>query len=266
MEEKKTGLSTNNSSSTQLSAAIIIGALMISLSILISNGVLQVSGGKLLIKSATNAEAVNTIYNSPAPVAAATPDDSAPAQVAVGDAPIIGDKNAKLTMVEFSDYECPFCKRYFEDTWPQLKKDYIDTGKLKVAYRNLPLPFHQNAHKEAEAALCVRDQAGDDVYYKFHDLVFSRTTSNGLGFALDKLAPAAGELGLNTTQFQQCIDSGKYKDKVDKDIADASNIGATGTPTFFIGLSSSNGVISGQRLVGAQPYSAFKAQLDSLLK
>lgn len=201
---------------------------------------------------------------APAQAAAAQPD-AGPAQVSADNDPVLGDKNAPLTIIEFSDYECPFCKRSFTDVLPNLKKDYIDTGKVKLVYRDFPLSFHQNAQKEAEAAECARTQGGDGVYYKFHDQIFTKTTSNGTGLALDQLPVIAKNLGLNVSQFQQCLDSGKYKDEVAKDMADGSAAGVSGTPTWFIGKSNSNGNITGTRVVGAQPYAAFKTIIDQQL-
>lgn len=196
----------------------------------------------------------------------APPEDTTPKQVSIDDDPVLGDKNAKVTLIDFTDYECPFCKRYFDQTFSQIKKDYIDTGKIKYVVRDLPLSFHANAHKEAQAAECAREQGGDTAYYKYHDEIFKRTTSNGTGLALDKLSVIANDLGLNGSTLQSCLDSEKYKGEVDKDLADASAVGASGTPTFFIGKSTSDGVITGTKIVGAQPYSAFQAEIDKQLK
>lgn len=210
----------------------------------------------------TNTAANVAITGAPA---AAPTEDTSPKKVAMADAPLIGDENAPVTMVEFSDYECPFCKQYFTQTYPQLKKDYIDTGKMKVVFRNLPLSFHQNAHKEAEAALCARDQGGDAAYWKFHDEVFTKTTSNGLGLALTELPNIATSVGIDGTVLQKCMDDGKFTKVVDDDLAYSATVGATATPTFFIGKSDSSGTIMGTPLIGAQPYSTFKATIDALL-
>lgn len=195
----------------------------------------------------------------------AIPEDTGPVKVSIDDDPMIGNKNAPLTMVDFLDYECPFCKRYFDETFSQIKKEYIDTGKIKYVVRDLPLSFHANAHKEAQAAECAREQGGDDVYFKYHDEIFKRTTSNGTGLALTELSVIANDLGLNGNALQACLDSEKYKAEVDKDLADAATVDATGTPTFFIGKSSSDGVITGIKIVGAQPYSTFQAEIDKQL-
>jgi len=197
---------------------------------------------------------------------AAPPEDTTPKKVSVDDDPVLGDKNAKVTLIDFTDYECPFCKRYYDETFSQIKKDYLDTGKIKYVVRDLPLSFHANAHKEAQAAECAREQGGDAAYYKYHDEIFKRTASNGTGLALDKLSVIANDLGLNGNTLQSCLDSEKYKGEVDKDLADASAVGASGTPTFFIGKSTSDGVITGTKIVGAQPYSAFQAEIDKQLK
>ncbi len=247
--------------------AILIGSLIIALAILINGGIIKIKGVTTTSNTAQVAQvpSIPSQPNQQAPQAA-PPGNTGSVKVEVSDAPVLGDKNAKLTLIEFSDYECPFCKRSFDQLLPEFKKNYIDAGKLKLVYRNLPLPFHQNAHKEAEAALCARDQGGDSTYFKYHDQIFTKTTSNGTGLVLDQLPVIAGNLGLNVSQFQSCLDTGKYKDYVDKDIAYATKVGANGTPTWFLGKSSPSGTIDGQIIVGAQPFSSFQPTIDNLLK
>lgn len=219
---------------------------------------------KVKTRDASNTALVANNPSAAAPQTVPT-EDLSPKKVSIDDDPILGDKNAKVTMIDFSDYECPFCKRYFDETFPQIKKDYIDTGKIKYVYRDLPLSFHANAHKEAQAAECAREQSGDVVYYKYHDEIFKRTTSNGTGLALTELPVIANDLGLNGNVLQKCLDSDKYKAEVDKDLADAGSVGASGTPTFFIGKSTANGIIEGTKIVGAQPYSVFQSEIDKRL-
>ncbi len=249
-----------------LPLAVVLSAIIISVSITYST--------KVLLKSnfISNSFAAPQVAGNVAPAnkqaaqqAAPAQPDSGPAKVAVAGEPVLGNPNAPLTIVEFSDYECPFCKRSFTDVLPSLKSDYVNTGKVKLVYRNYPLPFHQNAHKEAQAALCAKDQGGDTAYFKFHDEIFTKTTSNGTGLALDQLPAIAKDVGLNVNQFQSCLDSGKYKDKVDKDIAYGSQVGVSGTPTWFIGKSNGNGEVDGAKIVGAQPYAVFKTAIDKQL-
>lgn len=242
----------------------IVGAIIISLAILVSGGVIKIKG---VTTSATPSLAAQA---SSAPTQAVAPqptEDTSPKQVSVDDDPVLGDKNAPITLIEFSDYECPFCKRHFDQTLPQLMKDYIDTGKVKLVYRDFPLSFHDPmATTEAIAANCAREQGGDSAYFKFHDEMFKRTTSNGNGLSKDKIYTIATDLGLNTDNFKSCVEAEKYKDEVTKDIADGSASGVSGTPGFFIGKSSPDGKITGTPLVGAQPYAAFKTIIDQQLK
>ena len=205
------------------------------------------------------------------PIAAQQPQQQAPVannnpvKVSIDDDPILGDKNAKVTIIEFSDYECPFCKRHFDQTLPQLVKEYINTGKVKLVFRDLPLSFHQNAPKEAQAAECARKQGGDSTYFKYHDQIFTKTTSNGTGLALTELPIIAKDLGLNINQFQKCLDSDEMKSEVEKDLADAAKVGADGTPAFFIGKSNDDGTIEAVLTSGAQPFSVFKTIIDAKL-
>lgn len=241
-----------------ISGAIILGSLIISAGIISSRGGFQ--------KASDSGQAVAQQPSNTGPAAPQNNKPSGPVKVSIDNDPILGDKNAPVTLIEFSDYECPFCKRSFQDLLPELKKNYIETGKLKLVYRDLPLSFHANAEKEAEAAECARSQGNDATYFKFHDQIFTKTASNGTGLALTELPVIAKDLGLNVSQFQQCLDSGKFKDEVAKDIADASAIGVSGTPSWVFGASSKDGQIEGQLIVGAQPFSVFKVQIDELLK
>lgn len=238
--------------------SVLIGSLLVSLSILLGTGFLQIAGLKAYKGSQAAAPT--------APQAPTVPqEDSGPVVVTLDDDPYIGEKNAPVTIVEFSDYECPFCKRHFEQTHLELKKNYIDTGKVKLIFRDLPLSFHDPmATFEANAANCSREQGGDTTYFKFHDELFKRTKSNGNGLTKDDVYKIGTDLGLSAA-FKTCADSEKYKDEIKKDLDYASTIGATGTPTFFIGKSGVES-ISGTKIVGAQPYSIFQTTIDGLLK
>ena len=171
---------------------------------------------------------------------------------------IRGNKNAKLTLVEYSDLECPFCKR-FHPTMQELLKTYGD--KIRWVYRHFPLSFHANAQKEAEATECVAELGGNDKFWEFTDKIFERTEANGTGFALDKLGPLASELGVNQAEFQTCLDSGKYEKLVKDQIEDGSTGGVSGTPATFVIDSKGNSQI----VVGAQPIEAFKTIIDQEL-
>ena len=172
---------------------------------------------------------------------------------------IRGNKNAKLSLVEYSDLECPFCKR-FHPTMQELMKTYGD--KIRWVYRHFPLSFHANAQKEAEATECVAELGGNDAFWSYVDKLFEKTTSNGTGFALLELGPLAFEVGVNQSAFQRCLDSGKYEQLVKDQIADGTTGGVSGTPSTF--LIDENG--KSQIIVGAQPVESFKTAIDAMLK
>ena len=174
-------------------------------------------------------------------------------QVSVGDDPALGNKNAKVTIIEFSDFQCPFCKRFHDATWTQLKSTYIDSGKVYFVYRDFPLSFHQNAEKAAEAANCANEQGK---FWEYHDIIFKNSQGDGTGLADADLKKYATDLSLDTAKFNTCLDTGKYKAEVSKDQADGSAAGVSGTPSFFI-----NGI----QLVGAQPFAAFQQTIDAEL-
>ena len=198
--------------------------------------------------------------------AAAQPQQPTKGVVSVDDDPVLGDKDAPVTIVEFSDYECPFCKRHFDDTYPQLIKKYIETGKAKLVFRDFPLSFHDPmATKEAVAANCAKEQGGDKKYFEFHDEIFKRTVSNGNGLDDAKIKTIATDLRLNISSFTTCLSNKAMEDEVKKDIADGTAAGASGTPTFIIGKTTKDGKVEGDLVVGAQPFAAFQAVIDPLL-
>lgn len=169
-----------------------------------------------------------------------------------------GDKNAPLTLIEYSDFECPFCKR-FHPTVLQVLEQY--KGKVKVVFRHYPLSFHANAQKEAEATECAAELGGNDAFWSFHDKIFERTNSNGYGFALDQLAPLAKEIGLNEAKFKSCLDSGKYASVVTDQMNAGAAAGVQGTPgSFLIGKDGAAQLIS-----GAVPFEQLKAAIDAQL-
>ena len=170
-----------------------------------------------------------------------------------------GNNNAKVILVEYSDFECPFCKR-FHPTMQQVMKEY--GNKVKWVYRHFPLSFHANAQKEAEASECAGKLGGNDAFWKYTDKIFERTTSNGTGFALDKLVPLAKELKLNESQFKTCLDSGEFAQKVKDQMARGSEEGVSGTPgTIVIKANGETELVS-----GAYPYEQLKPIIDAALK
>jgi len=196
------------------------------------------------------------------------PDEPTTATTSIDDDPIMGNKDsAKVAIIEFADYECPFCQRHFEETLGDIKEKYIDTGKAIYVYRDLPLSFHDPAATdEAQAAECVQDLAGDDAYFKYHDLIFENTKANGEGVGgADKLAKLASQVGLDVGAFNDCFDSEKFKEEVEKDASDAQSASISGTPGFVIGLLQDDGTVEGTVIRGAFPFSEFERVIDDLI-
>lgn len=183
--------------------------------------------------------------------------DEAELKALEDDDAVLGDPNAPVTIVEFSDYECPFCKRHATQVLPLLKEQYIDTGKVKLVFRDLPLDFHDPlATQEAIAAECAREQGGDATYYEYHDLIFETTNSNGQGLEKSQLYDLAGQVGVDKSKFTECLDSEKYEDEVQKDMAAAQKYGISGTPGFLV---------NGWFINGAQPFSVFEEIIEQEL-
>ena len=160
-----------------------------------------------------------------------------------------GDENAPVTIVEWSDYQCPFCGRFYSQTYGQLKTRYIDTGKVKLVFRDFPLSFHANAQKAAEAAECAGEQ---DKYYDMHNKLFEGGVTGGVA----TFKKYAGEIGLDQAKFDSCLDSGEMANEVAKDMQDGQAAGVRGTPGF---------IINGKLVSGAQPFSVFEAAIEAEL-
>jgi protein-disulfide isomerase len=190
------------------------------------------------------------------PVADALPKEP----ISIANEPFKGSGSAKVAVIEFSDYQCPFCSRYTQGAFARIEDEYVDTGKIKYVFRDLPLAFHKQAFKAAEAAHCSGEQGK---FWEMHDSLFQNQTALG-----PELLPGyAKSLGLDETKFQQCLDSGKFAGDINKDIADAGAVGITATPSFLIGVvqPGDGRVKVVKKLVGAKPYEEFKAAIDGML-
>jgi len=193
-----------------------------------------------------------------------SPQPSAPQifTISIDDEPVKGNPDAPVTVVEFSDFQCPFCSRFFEQTLPLIEKNYIDTGKIKFVYKDLPLDnLHPNARSAHIAAECA-DEEGK--FWEYHDVLFQkqavwqRLASSDLDITLSQFAV---DLGMQAASFESCMESQDIADEVNQDTLEAARYGTTGTPTFFIGTEK-DGFI---KMVGAQPFAAFQRAIDEQL-
>lgn len=166
-------------------------------------------------------------------------------EVGTGGRAARGPQNAPVTIISFSDYECPFCKKG-EETVEKVVETYGD--KVRLVHRDFPLSFHKDAHRAAQAARCSEDQGK---FWEYHKKLFASTDLSEAG-----LNTIAEQVGLDLAKFKECVSSGKYKDAVDRDMADGAAVGVTGTPAFFI---------NGRVLSGAQPFEKFKEIIDAEL-
>jgi len=178
----------------------------------------------------------------------------AKAKVSVGNAPMLGKKDAPLTIVEFTDYQCPFCQRFHVTTFSELKQKYIDTGKLRFFSRDMPLDFHSNAMRAAQAARCATEQ---DKFWGLREVM----SSNPDKLDLDHILNFAADLRMDVGALKSCITSERYKGPVQSDVMEAMRIGATGTPAFVLGKSTPDGV-DGELLLGALPLVMFEDRLN----
>lgn len=175
-------------------------------------------------------------------------------EVDFGDAPVKGSANAPVTIIEFTDYECPFCARHFTQTGPTLN-GLIQSGELKLVTMDYPLPFHPQAQKAGEAAHCARDQGGDEAYYEMHDLLFSSGVVGGEA----AFKEYAKQIGLDASKFDSCLTSGKFAKLVQDNLAYGSSVGVQGTPGFFVG----NDEEGYRAISGACPATTFIYAIDA---
>ena len=183
------------------------------------------------------------------------PQEAERVEVSTDNDPALGEADAPVVIVEFSDFQCPYCARFAQQTFPQIKREYIDTGKVRFVFRDFPLSFHRNAALAAEAAQCAYEQ---DTFWEMHDRIFTGQGEwSGSTEAREIFVRYAEELGLDRARFQECLDSGRYREEVQGDFRDGTSYGVRGTPTFFI---------NGRKLVGAQPFNSFQQMIEDELR
>ena len=186
-----------------------------------------------------------------------------PADITINGSPVMGKADAPVTLVEFTDFQCPFCRRYSNGTFPQIIKDYVKTGKVRYVVRQFPLKaIHPKAVKASEASLCAGDQGK---YWEMHDRIFKKTKS----FEQEEWVRHADALGLEMSSFKDCLENGKNAQQVNQDLKEGAALGMRGTPGFFFGRTDPkdpNKFKAVEMIRGAFPYPQFKRIIDKLLK
>lgn len=184
----------------------------------------------------------------------ATIGGNRPIKVEVGNLPALGQEKAKVAVVEFGDYQCPFCGRFFQQTEPMIREQYVKTGQAKFIWRDFAF-LGPESFWAAEAARCANDQGK---FWQYHDILFNRQSGENQGaFNKDNLKKFAGELGLNQAAFDECLDSGQHTQAVKDDTDYGRALGVGGTPATFV---------NGQIVEGAQPFEVFKTLIENNLK
>lgn len=180
--------------------------------------------------------------------------------IEISQSPFIGEESAEIAIIEFSDYQCPYCKRHFSQTLPDIEKAYVATGKVQYVMKQFPLGFHAKARGASIAALCV-DKLTPGSYWKAHEAIFSGETQLNSASYLS----LAGSLGLSEEKYQKCLNDPEMSRVVDRDMADGQSVGVSGTPAFLIGKMVDGKVVNGQLVTGARPFSSFSRVVDGLL-
>lgn len=180
--------------------------------------------------------------------------------VSLADAPSRGAATARVVLLEFSDFECPYCGRFFNDAFPAINREFIQAGRVRHVFRAFPLEsIHKNAFKAHEAAACAGDQ---NQYWPMHDRLFA----NQRALSPADLAGHARALGLNVAAFRTCLESGKMTARVRKDVDAGTAVGVQGTPLFLIGTVARDGqLVVKKGISGAQPFGVFKQAIEDVL-
>jgi protein-disulfide isomerase len=166
----------------------------------------------------------------------------------------MGNPNAPVKIIEYADFQCPYCMHYWQETEPQIIQNYVAIGKVYYEYRSVGGFISPESADAANAAYCAADQ---NKFWEYHDILFANWTGENAGdFTPDKLRQYASAIHLNLDQFNTCLSVGVHSDQVSKDVADAKAAGVTGTPAF---------IVNGKLMEGAQPYSTFQQTIDALL-
>lgn len=181
--------------------------------------------------------------------------------VKIDKSPTLGDKNAPVTVIEYTDFDCAICKVASDEVLPQLKQDYIATGKVKFIFKSLPIEYlHKNAFRKTEGAFCAKELGGDNAFFAYYDSLFEN-----FGFSLNldnELASIAKKHGLNEAEFRTCLMSRRYREVINEEVLEGNLIGSLGTPTWLIGKSDGDGLKDTVKINGLIEYKAFSTVLD----
>jgi protein-disulfide isomerase len=197
-----------------------------------------------------------------APILRQLPQPFRPHDASVSGSPMLGDADAPVTLIEFSDLQCPFCLRHHQETFPQIVKEFVDTGKLRYVMREFPLTsIHPDARAASQAALCAGQQ---DKYWEVRDRILTNRDKLGA----EDLASYATDAGLDMIKWSRCMETDLYDEKVEADLADGADLGIQGTPAFALGRTDPadpDRILATKLIEGAYPFEAFEEAINELL-
>ena len=222
--------------------AIVIAGVIIALGIFFAN------------KNKTTNDTANTNTDTTAT------DTFAAATTNIGTGAVLGNRNtAKVAIVMYSDYQCPYCQSFEEETFPEIKSNYVDSGDVIFVFRNYPLDFHGDiTYQSAYAGECVLDQLGAEKFAAFHSQAY-------LAADIAAVNTIAKNLGVNEAKYNTCLSTQEFKSRVDADFAAGQDAGVSGTPGFVVGTLDADGNVTGKLIEGAYPYDSFKTVIDEML-
>ena len=186
----------------------------------------------------------------------APPAPPPPVKVDIQGAPMLGVPSATITIVEYTDFQCPFCSKFHLDTFPKLHDEFIASEKMRWVHRDLPLSMHKNAMQAALAGRCAGEQ---NHFWEMRDWMQSHPEK----LEEPELFAHAMELELDLEQYHSCMATGKYRSSIEADIAEAKKIGANGTPAFVVGTPNAQGLIEGELITGNQPLAVFERAIEN---
>lgn len=241
-----------------LSAAALLAAAGLSAAVAAEPPPTGLSESKAILEELRQIRQLLERMQPPAALAAPAPASEGPVTLRLDGAFVLGKPDAPLTMVEFTDLECPFCRQFHVGAFEEIKRNYIDTGKLRYVSRDLPLGFHPNAIPAARAARCAGEQG------RFWEMRRALLVNNGALAGGDAIASIGRNTGLDEKALRACMASNRHDDAIQRDQAQAQAIGVSGTPSFVLGRSHADSV-EGLVMVGAQPFAAFESRIKELL-
>jgi protein-disulfide isomerase len=232
---------------------VILGAFVVGLAVGFSGGVLTSQGTFSLGSEAAPSQPSDS--NNQKNGETETIDMS---EIEMEGEPVLGDENAEVTMVVYEDFQCPFCKRFEEGAFQQIKSNYIDPGQVKAVWKDRPLPQigHEWAESAASAMECVYREGGNEAFWNVKEKVFANQNTVSSSNVESQIKTWAAEEGVSESAVQSCIDNGNPIEEVNKDSTEGQNLGISGTPTV---------VINGEKIVGAQPYGNFESVIENAL-